>query len=145
MKKKTKILVVLILVVIGILVFFWERQMSRPEFGVELSKQTYDKGEEVRITVQNNSTKQVCFSSCYPYYLQAEKGAWQSYNYPDCPEEDLNVSCITSGGTKEFEFTLEGNIETELHRVAIPVNEEGKAKEAFEEDKKVYSEPFDVK
>lgn len=145
MGKVIKILGVLVLIVIGAISFFWGRQSSQPDFGVELSKQIYDKGEKVRITVRNNTLKQICFSSCYPYYLQVKNGDWHSYNYSECFEEDLNVPCLSSGESRKFKFTLRKSIRSEIHRIAIPIDKEGTAGEKFEEDKKIYSEPFEVK
>lgn len=145
MKKSTKFLGILVLIAIGVIAFYGGQRSTQSDVSVKLSKQIYSKGEQVRITVRNNTLEQICFSSCYPYYLQRKDEDWKSYNYPDCPEKNLSIPCITSGETKQFEFTLEESLPSELHRIAIPIDKNGERGEEFGENKKVYSEPFDVK
>lgn len=133
------------LIAIGVIAFYWGQRSIQPEVAVELSRQIYNEGEEITVTVRNNSFKQICFSSCYPYYLQKKDGGWQSYDYSQCPEEDLNIPCLDSNEEKTFQFNLQQKIQQGPHRVAIPINKDGTQGESFEEDFKAYSEPFEIK
>jgi len=145
MKLITKILGLLVLIVIGATAFYFGRSSNQDDLSVKLSKQIYSRGEGVTVTVRNNSLQQVCFSSCFPYYLQKKDGEWQSYGYPECPEEDVNIPCLSAGEKKTLRFALEKEIKTGLHRIAIPINKGGEKGESFEEEKRIYSDPFDVK
>lgn len=145
MNKWGKILGAVTLVLIGVVAFSWGRKSSQPPLSVELNKQMYNQGEEVRITIRNNSFKQACFSSCYPYYLQRKEGEWENYNYPSCPEQDVNIPCISASETKKFKFNLFQGLHDGLHRLAIPINERGEKGKQFEEDRKVHTDPFEVK
>jgi len=144
-KKITKTLSILALLLIGVVAFYWGQRSKQGDISTRLSKQIYNRGEEVRLTIRNNTFQQACFSSCYPYYLQKKNEEWSFYNYPNCPDQDSNLPCISPGEKKTFSFDLEKKIESGIHRIAIPINKKGKKGEEFAEDKKVYSDPFDVK
>ena len=145
MKKITKSLAILALITIGVIGFYWGRNVKQSDINVKLLKQIYSKGEKARVTISNNDAQQICFSTCYPYRLQKKNGDWGSYKYPDCPEENLNLPCVAPNEKRSFEFTLEERINNGIHRVAIPINRGGEEGEKFKEDKQVYSKPFDVK
>lgn len=140
-----KILAVVALILIGITAFFWGQRSSQPPVSIELNKQMYNRGEEIRITVRNNSFGQICFSSCFPYYLQRKDKNWHSYDYPSCPEKNMNIPCLSSGQTRKFKFELGQSLQDGLHRIAVPINKKATAGEGFEEDQKVHSPPFEVK
>jgi len=83
-------------------------------------KREYNNGQTLIAHVQNTSTKDICFSFCYPYYLEKKSKIWQTDKYGDCPALDVNENCMKSGQTKAFEFTLSG-LEPGMHRLEIPV------------------------
>ncbi|MEF8847336.1 MAG: hypothetical protein V5A57_02840 [Candidatus Paceibacterota bacterium] len=142
---KIKILGVLALLLIGVIAFIWGQKMNQPTISIEMPKQMYQKGEVTRIRIVNNSPEDICFSTCYPYYLQHKEKEWNSYDYPACPEENLNLPCISPGEKKDFEFTLSDKLKSGVHRIAVPVNKRGEKGQEFKEDKKAYSDPFEVK
>lgn len=142
---KNKILAILALLLIGVIAFLWGRRTNYVGVNVELSKQMYQQGEKAEVTIKNNSFKKVCFSTCFPYYLQFKDEGWNDYEYPSCKKENLNVPCIGSSKEKTFRFTLNKELESKVHRIAVPINKGGESGNKFEEDQKVYSEAFEIK
>ena len=142
---KNKILAALVLLLIGAIAFLWGRRATRSDVSVELSKDIYKRGEEMQLTVGNNSFKKICFSTCFPYYLQYKEENWNTYNYPSCSEKNLNMPCVSPGESKTFSFSLNKKLREKIHRLAIPINRGGEKGSKFEEDQKVHSEIFDVK
>jgi hypothetical protein len=111
---------------------------------VSTDKTEYDPGSVLKVVIQNNSRKNICFSSCYPYYLEKKDVNFQSYPYPDCPKPNLSEPCVKPRQSKFFEIDLP-LLEAGLHRLAIPVCVDCKIKEDFREDTRFYSNEFTIK
>jgi len=104
----------------------------------------YDNGGLLRIKIRNLSLNRLCFSSCYPYYLERKVGEWKSYNYQDCPDSDLVERCIEPGKTKAFEIILP-TVKEGPHRIAVPICENCKIGEEFKETERFYSNEFEIR
>lgn len=114
------------------------------EVNVITEKTEYKIGDIIKVKIENNLKKNICFSSCYPYYLEKKGEEWKSYNYMDCPDSDLVKDCIDSRQVKAFEL-IAHPIEEGLHRLAISVCIGCNLDEVFREDQKFYSNEFIVR
>jgi len=114
------------------------------EVNVITEKTEYKTGDVIKVKIENNLKENICFSSCYPYYLEKKDGEWKSYNYMDCPNSDLVKDCIDSRQVKAFELTA-FSLKEGLHRLAISVCIGCNLEEVFREDQKFYSNEFIVK
>lgn len=112
--------------------------------GLEITTEMegYDKEDLLKVKIVNKTDKDICFSSCYPYYLEREKEeGWKSYSYSNCSDENLAVACIVSKDVKAFELVLPPTIEGS-HRLAIPICYDCDEGDNFEAQKKFYSNEF---
>ena len=119
-------------------------QLQKAEVSIVTDKTEYEKGKTLRVKIKNNLWEHICFSSCYPYYLEKKNEKWESYQYVDCYDFDSNGKCISPGQTKAFELTLPG-VPDGLHRLALPVCIDCKSEDSFREDKRFYSNEFTIK
>ncbi|MBZ9571894.1 hypothetical protein KJA15_00945 [Patescibacteria group bacterium] len=140
-KKILVVLIILIVLIIGWLV--WKYQISGNVL-ITTDKTEYEQKETLRVKIKNNFRKNVCFSSCYPYYLERKTEEWKSYLYGDCQKKDLIETCVNPGEVKAFEITL-SPVEAGLHRIAIPICSDCKTGEEFKESRKFYSNEFTIK
>ncbi len=144
MSTKTKILIVILIVFVipaGWLIWKWQSYSM-----VVLSstdKIEYEEGENLRVSIKNSFKKNICFSSCYPYFLEKKNGQWESYPYGVCEKPDINKTCIEPGQIKIFEINL-SFVEERLHRLALPVCVGCEQGEEFEEIKRFYSNEFTI-
>lgn len=137
------IIIAIILLIIGWM--SWKGyQLQRGEISVVTEKTEYKTGEALRVKIKNNFRQNICFSSCYPYYLQHKNKIWENYKYAECHEFNRNGYCITAGKEKFFELTLP-EVPDGLHRLAIPVCIGCKDAKEFKEDKIFYSNEFWIK
>ena len=111
------------------------------EVNVITEKTEYKIGDIIKVKIENNLKKNICFSSCYPYYLEKKGEEWKSYNYIDCPNSDLVKDCIDSRQVKAFELTV-SSLEEGLHRITISACIGCNLEEVFREDQKFYSNEF---
>jgi len=111
---------------------------------IKTDKTEYDKNSVLKIAIKNNLGENICFSSCYPYYIEKKDGGWESYSYSNCPQSDINDICLSAHQAKFFEINL-SFITDGLHRLAIPACLNCKNKDTFKEDTKFYSNEFSVK
>lgn len=107
-------------------------------------RQEYKTGESLKVKIGNNLKEIVCFSSCYPYYIQKQENGWESYHYVECPKENLAEKCVEPNKVKAFELTLP-DIEQGIHRLAISACVGCAFSQSFKEDEKFYSNNFIVK
>lgn len=151
MSLKTKIKILVIILTAGIILAGgWlireSRQMAKEVF-IATDKIEYQTEGALRIKIKNNLAENICFSSCYPYYLEKngslQGGGWQSYSYSKCDEPDIVEKCIELFKTKAFEIILTFT-EPGLHRIAIPVCVGCQEGEGFREDKRLYSNQFRI-
>ncbi len=144
--KNNKILIVSSLLVAAILSLLWQWYFDANTLKLLIStdKTEYNSDGALKVTIQNDSRKNVCFSSCYPYYLERKNSNFESYSYSVCQTPDLNQVCVEPRQSKFFETTLPP-LETGIHRMAIPACVGCKIKENFKENRKFYSNEFVIK
>jgi len=114
---------------------------------ISTNQKEYAKGDNPKIKIKNNLRKTVCFSSCYPYYLEKNNGSLKSYHYNNnCLFPDLAETCIEPGEVKAFELLLDKmEIAQTTHRIAVPACIGCALKENFRKDKIFYSNRFTIK
>jgi hypothetical protein len=155
--KKALILIILIVLII-ILAIGWlawkgyknsQYKMSQKETEsllISTYQIEYPEGENPKIKIENKSAKAMCFSSCYPYYLEKKDGTLKSYTYGNCPHEDTVENCIALGQVKAFELILDQTgVDKGLHRVAVPACIGCALQSNFRQDKFFYSNEFVIK
>lgn len=109
-------------------------------------KKTYSAGEELKVEIKNNTKKTVCFSSCYPYFMQTDGGSWGNYAYSECGKANLVEACVDSNGLKAFGISLnEEFVKPVMQRLAIPACIGCAIGEQFRVDKILYSNEFEIK
>jgi len=147
--KKFLILIVLItfLILLGIGWLGWKGyQTTIKGISISTNQEEYARGDNPKIKIKNNLRKTVCFSSCYPYYLERNNGALKSYHYNDCLFPDVAEICIEPGQVKAFELLLDKmEIEGATHRVAVPACIGCALKENFRKDNFFYSNKFIIR
>ena len=142
---KEYILIPLVLVILFlILIAIQGHYQKKEEVTISLDKISYQRGEKLKIAIENNSPKNICFSSCYPYLLEKKNEEWKSYTYEDCQKADVNEYCINTDEKKAFEVELP-LVETGSHRISLPVCLGCKEGEEFKENKRFYSSEFIIK
>ena len=132
------VLVIFILIIGGIV---WK---SFRKVVIITDKVEYQSSEMLRLKIKNNLAKNICFSSCYPYYLEVKEKKWQSYEYGECQKPNLAEKCMRPAEIKGFELTLVAT-KNGLHRLAVPVCIDCKENEGFKETKRFYSNKFIIK
>ena len=144
--KNNKILIGLaVLVVLTISFLVWQFFIAKaPKVLLLTDKTEYEQDGTLKIAIKNDSGENICFSSCYPYFLEKKDGEFQSYPYSVCPEPNLNEPCVDPRQSKFFQINLP-LLEAGIHRLAISVCLGCKIKEIFREDQKLYSNEFNVK
>jgi len=121
--------------------------MASASFSINIEKTEYQAGDSLRLKIKNNFGKQLCFSTCYPYYLERKVKIWELYPYVECNKDNIHNGCIQDGKEKAFELTLpkKGEIEAGLHRLAIPVCITCSPDQIFYEDLIFHSNEFLIK
>jgi hypothetical protein len=109
-------------------------------------KNDYSESEELKVEIINNESETICFSSCYPYVMQAKHNSWDLYSYPQCEEDNIAETCIPPNQLKAFAISLNGMfLEPTMHRLAIPACVGCAVGEQFRVDKIIYSNEFEIK
>jgi len=142
----------LIILGVGILIIFliicwmgWKGyQLQKAGISIITDKIEYNQGDNLKVKIKNNFSGNICFSICYPYYLERKNGKWEQYKYVECQEFNGNGHCIDAKEEKAFELTLP-EVPEGLHRLAIPVCIGCKSEDTFQEDKRFYSNEFWIK
>ncbi len=121
--------------------------MMNATFSILTERKEYQNGENLKLKITNNTGKKLCFSTCFPYYLERKDEKWKSYPYIECKRDDIHNGCIEDKKDKGFELVLprEEDIEPGLHRIAVPVCVECKEGEVFKEETWFYSNEFIIK
>ena len=150
MKKIVVFLVLIILIAITLLLFlsFKGYQILKQKgLSIATFQEEYKKGENPKIKIKNNSNERICFSSCYPYYLEKNNGSpLESYQYSVCPHPDIAEICMGSGETKAFEILLDKmKVQEGYHRIAVPACISCVLQGNFRQDKFFYSNKFMIK
>jgi len=153
MKKKSILIILLIIIailVIGCLAWKGYKaskgQGGQAELSISTYQQEYNANENPKIKIENKSAESICFSSCYPYYLDKKDGTSKSYTYSSCPHEDVVENCINPDQVKAFELILDHmGAEKGLHRIAVPACVGCALNQNFRQDKFFYSNEFVIK
>ena len=142
-----KTLIGILVVVIILAGGWWAWKNYQVRIIIITNKTDYTLGENPKIKIENNAIKNICFSSCYPYYLEKNNGnGFKSYHYGSCPSVDKTETCVTPGQVKAFELLLDKmSIEKGFHRIAIPACIHCQLHEDFREDQRFYSNEFIIK
>jgi len=144
------LVIIIAILVIGWLGWKWYKSPRGQNEQVGLSISTYQKeyntNENPKIKIENKATEPICFSSCYPYYLEKKDGLIKSYTYGSCPHEDVVENCVNPDQVKAFELILDHmGAEKGLHRIAIPACVGCALNQNFRQDKFFYSNEFVIK
>lgn len=139
----------LMLIVLIILGGIWLKKPGSKSVEIITDRQEYDNGGSLRLRIRNLLAANVCFSSCYPYYLEWKadadnSGNWDVYSYQSCPYNDQIKECIGPGATKAFGISLP-LVKEGVHRFLIPTCQNCEQGEAFQESGRFYSNEFEVK
>jgi hypothetical protein len=149
MLKRIKFLIGILVVVAlggaGWLVWQWQDYLvGGVKVTIQTDKEKYPPGESLIVTINNNFRKNICFSSCYPYYLEKKDGEWISYPYGKCKKFDITEICMKPNQVKAFEIQL-NRAKEGLHRIAVPACIGCHIVDFFREDKRFYSNEFLIK
>jgi hypothetical protein len=108
-------------------------------------KTEYGKTDFLKLAIKNNLPEKVCFSSCYPYYLEKKDGnSWDMYSYSQCDKSNVTDKCVDPHQSKFFQIDL--NLLTAgIHRLIIPTCLNCKVQDNFRKDSEFYSNEFIVK
>lgn len=104
----------------------------------------YNSGDSLKLSLSNDSAKNICFSSC-PYLFQSKKdGNWQTYDGVKCQETEKRVVkiCISSNRTKTMSLMVPAGPAN--LRLEIPYCSNCKEGEDFTEEGKIYSNEFTI-
>jgi len=148
-KKPKDVLILLGLILLAGAVFWgiWNYYYRLlPQYVLIITKEpVYHSNKELKLAIKNILPNNICFSSCYPYYIEAKLGKWVTYDYYEyCPHPDLIESCIKPDYAKFYLITLP-DLDPGLHRIRVPVTISGKAGQEFREDRVYYSNDFIIK
>jgi hypothetical protein len=144
--KKFIIIIGLIALVILLAIIITYRGTLESKTKAITDKTEYEKDDVLKVKIENNLEKNICFSSCYPYYIEKKDGVWKSYSYSGCLEDNLIEKCAGPNQTKAFQLDLPGiEIEKGTHRLAIPICVGCNLQELFREDNWLYSNEFYIK
>ena len=133
-------------VVLLIIIFLVSYIFPKEKEGVAiiLDNSNYSVGDKMKLKIENNSDSSICFSSCYPYYIEKMDGEWKKYNYQECQKENLVYSCIASNNKKAFEIDVP-KINKGEHRIALPACMNCVLNDLFIENNIFYSDIFKIK
>ena len=138
---KKVLLIIILITILLILGWVWYNN----QVIVKTDRTEYQKQEPLRVVIRNNSEDSLCFSSCYPYYLEKKDEGWRSYEYGICQEADVVETCIDSKDSKTFGIPLNAySIKSGIYRIAIPACINCEIGKIFQEDKKFHSNRFDI-
>lgn len=138
------VLLVVVLVIVAILPDIRPRLFQTKAANAAMDKNSYNIGGMAKIKISNTSNQKMCFSSCYPYYLEIknEKG-FESYSYLECEAPNLAEKCVNPGETKAFEFQL-AYARKGIHRLAISSCSSCEEGKEFKAEKWLYSNEFHI-
>jgi len=110
---------------------------------VATDKAEYRTGDALKVNIENHKEKQICFSSCYPYYLQKKNGSWEVYEYEECKEEDKVQQCINPGDEKTFELVVP-KVKEGSHRLSVSACVGCRETDKFRAEETFFSNSFSV-
>ena len=145
LNKKVLAGILIILVLIVLMALLWKGQ----KVIIKTDKAEYDNASVMRVKIKNYSLDNICFSSCYPYYLEWKTGPlasieWSAYPYESCSDRDLAEKCLGPLRTKSFEIDLP-RVKQGVHRISVPVCQNQGLGSEFKETGRFYSNEFEIK
>ncbi len=102
----------------------------------------YRTGDSLRLKIDNLLGEDVCFSACYPYYIENKEAGWTADEYSQCFAANLAEKCLAPKEARAFESVLP-DLKKGVYRFAIPVCVD--CSEIFEADRWFYSNEFLIK
>jgi hypothetical protein len=152
MKKNIITLIIIgIILIAAFIVFYYlffqnNNELQNQLKGVTIStdKSEYSPGDSLKVKIDNQMDKKVCFSSCYPYYIQKKGEKWENYHYIECDKQDVVENCVNPGTAKSFELTLP-KITNGIHRLSIFSCISCELTEKFKSNENFFSNRFFVK
>lgn len=139
----TTVVIVLIVVLLIAALGFWKAYSQR-KVEIDTDKGEYIEGSALKVNIKNNLREKICFSSCYPYYLEKKNNGVDGYDYSGCLTANLVEKCIEPAEIKGFKIILPDEIKG-INRLAIPVCVGCALQEQFREDQRFYSNDFIIK
>lgn len=142
MQQKTKKIIFIAIAVFLIIAscFYLWRPVS-----VFTDKINYRVGEKLVVNMKNNLSKKTCFSSCFPFFMEARQGeGWKRIDYFPCSENDLAKNCLSSYTKKSFESQISEFLPKGSYRLAIPTCYRCSENKSFRVEKWLYSNQFSV-
>jgi hypothetical protein len=118
--------------------------MASTSFLITTEKTEYSAGDSLRLKIKNKYGKELCFSTCYPYFLERKDKTWQRYSYAECNKINIHNGCIQNNKEKAFELTLP-EVQGGLHRIVVPVCFDCDPNENFKAELNFYSNEFVIK
>lgn len=112
---------------------------------VILDKKEYQANDKIKLKIENQTEKRMCFSSCYPYYFERKNKTWSRYQYAECDYQDKIETCLAPYSEKAFEIELLSVLLSGTYRLAIPVCENCQPGDNFITNNILYSPPFEFK
>ena len=147
-KNKFLLIAILISVLTTVILIVFSTSLNFETGGLKTKavtdKEEYQIGGDLKVKIENDSAKSICFSSCYPYYFEKKRIGWKAYPYIECPYSDLAAVCVDPKQVKAFELDIPG-LEKGDHRLAIPACVGCSLNEAFRKDQWFYSNGFIIK
>lgn len=140
--------VVLLLVLAAGGIIFYLNNEKAVSLTAVTEKNEYQMQDNLKIKIQNQSKKTICFSSCQPYTLENKEDNWKNYfDVSYCNEPNINKFCIEPLKLKAYEIDLNTvpDLKAGVHRIGLPVCVGCKANDPFREDKRFYSNEFLIK
>jgi len=134
----------IILVAIIFISYFLPEKASNGEIIVLTDKQEYSPGDNLKVKIGNDTEDDICFSTCYPYFIERKEDQWITYKYKQCLEEDKVDSCVNAREVKAFELDL-SSIGKGFHRLVIQACVGCKTHELFTKEKELISNQFIIK
>lgn len=143
--KKVLMAVLIVCIILAAALLIWKNQALK----IITDKTEYNNGGSLKVKIKNPSFKNICFSSCYPYYLEWKIGSmasveWGTYSYESCSSPDLTENCIGPFKLRAFETALP-KAKIGAHRIAISICEDCAQGQEFIETKRFYSNEFEIR
>lgn len=135
-----------LIIVLIIVILFAGFSLAFKSRGVKIiTQQTeYGAGDSLKLKTENFLGKDVCFSACYPYYIESKEAGWAADEYSQCSVANLAEKCLAPKEMRALESFLP-NLNKGTYRLAVPVCVGCNAQEAFKPDRWFYSNEFIIK
>ncbi|MFA5643173.1 MAG: hypothetical protein WC949_01305 [Candidatus Paceibacterota bacterium] len=139
------VVAVFLIIAIGLAAwFFWGDRLV-----VVTQQSEYAKTEDnLRLNIKSYALQDVCFSSCYPYYIQKKDGTWENYPFAKCNRQEVATECVKAFNLvgRGIDLTNWDNLLlADFHRLALPACIGCKEGDPFRADKVFYSNEFLIK